>query len=769
MVYGSISWKKTMKNFTNIIAILAITTQLFGQTSLRSERTFYEEFETITIYYSGMTGDHSNWIGLYEERADDGDFITWKYANSTNGSLEFTGMETGKYEARAFFNNSYDLESKTSFAVGEFDNPTATTATWTTTASNHRGKNGESFCYSCPPNPSGSFGTIWGTDVYTDDSKICVAAVHAGIISNMGGEVCIEIMGGQSNYSSSTRNGVSSSSYGSWGGSFRFNNQNGGTTTTPSGSCDDMLTWTIDQGTAQHENGTVVYTDQNGNVCYYVAPSQYFGDISSYTGIQFSLRTQGGSFMPSYDDIIIEGNGGKATFEFHTAENHDGEFHQYTLSFNDMNWQTSGVSLSTILRNVTSITLQAEYGFGADNGSLRCFQLLGDGNPTGGNCPRPSSLNMNATNITQTSAQLTIDATGSYLWAVKKDGEEWFVYDYWSSPTLTLTYLSPNTNYQYRVARICENGLSEWSNTKSFRTDGATAQCTAPVKADMILKAVSTNSATIACSKSSESIDFRYKNVYEGNWINLGSTSSGQMAISNLSPNTEYHFQTRVYCNGYWSPWGVDKYFTTVADDTQIGNQSCQILDSDLSVRDVSSDEAYIDVLIDYVKINLWIKHPDKEWKDLGWFEGYSSYRFFQLASGTDYVAGFRIECEDGSISDFAYVEFTTQISYGRSTPKSPGVQPIQVTTVRNSDAHVQRDSEQIDVYPNPTQNYFTINGITDEIELTISTATGQPVKTVLANPDQTIDITGLSSGHYIITMIDLEGNITTKKLVITN
>ena len=62
-----------------------------------------------------------------------------------------------------------------------------------------------------------------GTGTYTDDSSICTAAVHAGLITLAnGGKVTIEIAPGANSYSGTTANGVTSSSYDSWSGSFTF-------------------------------------------------------------------------------------------------------------------------------------------------------------------------------------------------------------------------------------------------------------------------------------------------------------------------------------------------------------------------------------------------------------------------------------------------------------------------------------------------------------------------------------------------------------------
>lgn len=68
---------------------------------------------------------------------------------------------------------------------------------------------------------------VWGGDngVYTDDSAICVAAVHAGLITvEEGGDVVIEKTAGQDDYGQgSTANGVTSLPWPDpWSGSFIF-------------------------------------------------------------------------------------------------------------------------------------------------------------------------------------------------------------------------------------------------------------------------------------------------------------------------------------------------------------------------------------------------------------------------------------------------------------------------------------------------------------------------------------------------------------------
>ena len=82
-----------------------------------------------------------------------------------------------------------------------------------------RGTTASLSCY-CPASATG--GDVWGTLVYTDDSSICRAAVHAGVIGWDGGMVVVRPLPGQSSYEESYGRGVATDSYGAWHGSFGF-------------------------------------------------------------------------------------------------------------------------------------------------------------------------------------------------------------------------------------------------------------------------------------------------------------------------------------------------------------------------------------------------------------------------------------------------------------------------------------------------------------------------------------------------------------------
>ena len=64
---------------------------------------------------------------------------------------------------------------------------------------------------------------VWGTDVYSDDSPVCTAAIHAGVLKpSAAGAVTVVIGGAAPTFKGTTRNGVTSRVWGSYPGTFTF-------------------------------------------------------------------------------------------------------------------------------------------------------------------------------------------------------------------------------------------------------------------------------------------------------------------------------------------------------------------------------------------------------------------------------------------------------------------------------------------------------------------------------------------------------------------
>jgi hypothetical protein len=90
---------------------------------------------------------------------------------------------------------------------------------WMTGGGGFKNDVGMTYKFQCPPN--GTERTIWGSDIYTADSSICTAAVHAGLFSlTDGGIVTVEFRPGRLTYGSTTRNGIKSNTFGEFSRSF---------------------------------------------------------------------------------------------------------------------------------------------------------------------------------------------------------------------------------------------------------------------------------------------------------------------------------------------------------------------------------------------------------------------------------------------------------------------------------------------------------------------------------------------------------------------
>ncbi|HSV30763.1 MAG TPA: LCCL domain-containing protein [Atribacteraceae bacterium] len=112
----------------------------------------------------------------------------------------------------------------------------------------YRDKAGETFRFLVTGAVSGS---VWGTGVYTDDSNLATAAVHAGVLrQGESGVVTVTVLPGQASYQGSTSFGITSGNYGSWHGSYRFEAQ-----TTITAGIPTQLTYTV---VAQNLSGVPV-------------------------------------------------------------------------------------------------------------------------------------------------------------------------------------------------------------------------------------------------------------------------------------------------------------------------------------------------------------------------------------------------------------------------------------------------------------------------------------------------------------------------------
>ena len=194
---------------------------------LRPTKASFAPNEQIVIEFSGFPGYQTDWIAICPAGAAANQATQSQYLRGNRqGTVSFTGLPAGSYEVRGFFNwqtGGYNIMARSSFTVsgGSVQNPNVRAVNWETSARSLGLPVGTRAMCACPG--GGACRNVWGTDIYTHDSSICTAAVHSGLINSAnGGTVMIEVLGGQTAYKGSSRNGVGSVDWGNWDASFRF-------------------------------------------------------------------------------------------------------------------------------------------------------------------------------------------------------------------------------------------------------------------------------------------------------------------------------------------------------------------------------------------------------------------------------------------------------------------------------------------------------------------------------------------------------------------
>ena len=119
-----------MKKLLIIFALLAIN--FIQAATLTLNQTIYTQTDglSIEVEFKEMTGQDKDWIAIYPAGTNNSwkNVVAWKVTgDKTSGKLILANVKRkskikdGKYEVRAFYNNSYKLEAKVAFEIKSND------------------------------------------------------------------------------------------------------------------------------------------------------------------------------------------------------------------------------------------------------------------------------------------------------------------------------------------------------------------------------------------------------------------------------------------------------------------------------------------------------------------------------------------------------------------------------------------------------------------------------------------------------------------------
>ena len=108
-----------MKKTTIIVLLLLIDFLNAAQLSQGSGFK-YIEGDTIKIHFQQMEAKNKDWIAIYPKGSDNSwkNVIAWRWTKDKSyGIINFGKLPKGNYEARAFYNNSYQVEAALPFEI----------------------------------------------------------------------------------------------------------------------------------------------------------------------------------------------------------------------------------------------------------------------------------------------------------------------------------------------------------------------------------------------------------------------------------------------------------------------------------------------------------------------------------------------------------------------------------------------------------------------------------------------------------------------------
>ena len=93
-------------------------------TSILTNKNEYTPNESILTTFKNLSGNNKDWLAIYKKGSVSNweNMIQWSWAGNINGQHNFDPLVAGEYEARVFFNNTFNVEATHAFKVSN-ENP----------------------------------------------------------------------------------------------------------------------------------------------------------------------------------------------------------------------------------------------------------------------------------------------------------------------------------------------------------------------------------------------------------------------------------------------------------------------------------------------------------------------------------------------------------------------------------------------------------------------------------------------------------------------
>jgi hypothetical protein len=446
----------------------------------------------------------------------------------------------------------------------------------------------------------------------------------------------------------------------------------------------------------------------------------------SYSGNQETLtlqyRTNGGEWQ----NLMTINNGNETWITDSIALPEASE--QYQISFKITGNNGWGVGIDEV------------FVYNGDEGS-------DNPNPDPEPCYPPTGIS--ASNITQTSADITWNATAS-LYEIRIDAG---TIETITTNSYTFTNLNPNTFHAVEVRAVCEEEVSTWVST-TFTTleEVVTPEpCDAPTA--LAANNITETSAEITWNGTASTYEIK---VNGGESETLTTTSK---TLTNLTPNTAYTIEVRAVCEEQTSAW-VSTNFTTLEEiipepevilgevstlaATEVGNTSATLNGALVSAGNAENFTVGF-ALSTTADFTLETSEVQNITSTLA--EGTFSQAVNDLAEGQTYF--YR-----------AYITNQAGTAYGA----------VETFTL-SSLAEEISGTLQVSLYPNPAQDNATMEivGLDQDAKIVISDLQGRILsqEAISAGTTRyTVNVSNMASGVYYIRIVT-DKAVSTQKLIV--
>lgn len=176
----------------------------------------------------------------------------------------------------------------------------------------------------------------------------------------------------------------------------------------------------------------------------------------------------------------------------------------------------------------------------------------------------PAAVNAQASEVTSESATIIWEGNANeWLTFVRKAGETLKEYTKQPEAKLTLTGLTPQTNYEVGITKACAANDTARVVIVSFTTQSL-APCALP---EEITATPSQKFVTISWNGEADRYNIRFRQAGSEEWINKTSQTN-TLTVDGLETETEYEYMLQAVCSsadGDVSPWTEVARVTTLA------------------------------------------------------------------------------------------------------------------------------------------------------------------------------------------------------------